>query len=87
MNKTSGEHPAAAAAAELYINQLVSSSLDWQDVGLRIKQTASFQGPKNTALTKLEFESDSSDASPQVVIKLRIPSWVAEGAAEVSNHT
>lgn len=82
MNKTS-EHP-AAASAELYVNQLVSSSLDWQDVGLRIKQTASFAGPKNTAVTKLEFESDSGNGSPQVVIKLRIPSWVAEGAAEVN---
>ena len=84
-NTTSNGQPAeAAAAAELYVNQMVSSSLHWQDVGLHIKQTASFQGPKNTALTKLEILSDSSEAaSPQAVIKLRVPGWVHEGTAEV----
>lgn len=85
MNRTSKGQP-AAASPELYINQMVSSSLDWRDVGLRIKQTASFSGPRNTAFTKLEFESNSSGASPQVVVKLRIPGWVKEGAAEVKDQ-
>ena len=65
----------------------MSSSLTWRDLGLKIKQTASFTGPDQTALTKLEFESNSSSASPQIVVKLRVPGWVAEGAAEVFHCT
>lgn len=77
-----GVKKASEPVAELYINQMVSSSLHWQEQGLVINQTATLHGPNSTALTKLAFTA-SHAATDMLVIKLRIPSWVAEGAAEV----
>lgn len=61
---------------------MVSSSLYWHDQGLVINQTATFDGPNSTALTKLAITA-SDAATDMIVIKLRIPSWVAEGTSEV----
>ena len=67
---------------ELYINQLVSSTLKWHGQGLTIDQSAALYGPNNTAVTKLVFTSDNN-SSDMIAVKLRIPSWVAEGTSEV----
>ena len=67
--------------ADLYINQLVSSSLTWPEQGLTINQTATLHGPNNMALTKIAFTV--ATGSGMIVVQLRIPSWVAEGASQV----
>ena len=67
--------------ADLYINQLVSSSLTWPEQGLTINQTATLNGPNNTALTKISFTTATETG--MIVVQLRIPSWVAEGASQV----
>lgn len=67
--------------ADLYINQLVSSSLTWPEQGLTINQTATLNGPNNTALTKIAFTAATETG--MIVVQLRIPSWVAEGASQV----
>ncbi|DBA96514.1 hypothetical protein WJX77_003023 [Trebouxia sp. C0004] len=67
--------------ADLYINQLVSSSLTWPEQGLTINQTATLHGPNNTALTKISFMAETG--TDMIVVQLRIPSWVAEGASQV----
>lgn len=75
--------------ADLYINQLVSSTLTWPQQGLSLTQTATVHGPSNTALTKIEFTTDSrtdsgtDSGTDMIVVKLRIPSWVTEGMSEV----
>ena len=70
-----------APVADLYINQLVSSSLTWPEQGLTINQTATLNGPNNTALTKIAFTAGTGTG--MIVVQLRIPSWVAEGASQV----
>ncbi|KAA6427609.1 MAG: hypothetical protein FRX49_02272 [Trebouxia sp. A1-2] len=67
--------------ADLYINQLVSSSLTWPEQGLTVNQTATFNGPNNTAFTKIAFTAGTGTG--MIVVQLRIPSWVAEGASQV----
>ena len=75
-----GKQP-GGPVADLYINQLVSSSLTWPEQGLTINQTATLTGPNNTALTKIAFTARTG--TDMIVVQLRIPSWVAEGASQV----
>ena len=80
--RQNGQQEPGSPVAELYINQLVSSTLSWREQGLTLEQTATLHAPNNTALTRLAITVDNG-ASDLIVLKLRIPSWVAEGTAEV----
>ncbi len=53
----------------------------WPEQGLTINQTATLHGPNNTALTKIAFMAETGTG--MLVVQLRIPSWVAEGASQV----
>ncbi len=60
---------------DFYVNQFISSTVDWSEKGLKISQTTNYPYGETTVI---KIESGSADAS----VKIRIPSWI-DGAATV----
>ncbi|KAK9805585.1 hypothetical protein WJX72_006497 [[Myrmecia] bisecta] len=83
--------PSAFAAAaggrilELYVNQMVSSTLKSAELGVAIDQEASLYGPDNTATATLAVKveepaaDDRAAAARDVHLKLRVPHWIVPG--------
>ena len=58
---------------EFYVNQFISSTVDWREKGLKISQTTSYPYEDTTVI---KIESGSADAA----VKIRIPSWIDSAA-------
>jgi DUF1680 family protein len=61
----------------LYVNLFVPSKLDWKDKGLVVTQQTTFP---NEPKTSLQLNTDSPT---KLAIRIRYPSWVAEGKLAV----
>jgi hypothetical protein len=61
--------------SSVYVNLFIPSELDWKERGIRIRQSTGFPAEPRTA-----FEI-TTDIPKQFALKLRIPSWVREGAS------
>ncbi|WP_245553414.1 glycoside hydrolase family 127 protein [Echinicola vietnamensis] len=73
-----GEFIYAHSEEELYINLFIPSELNWEEKGMVLTQTNNFPEEPQSVFT---FEMDKARKMP---VKLRYPSWVAEGALQVS---
>ena len=60
----------------LYVNLFIPSELNWTAKGLRLRQQTNFPDEMNTVLTVVEVEKPTP-----LVMRLRIPEWVASGAS------
>lgn len=58
---------------EFYVNQFISSTVDWDEKGLTISQSTNYPYEDTTVIT---IDKGSAEAS----IKVRIPSWIADAA-------
>ena len=77
---------AAAAAPEpelpqLFINQLVSSTLTWRELGVVLTQEAELYGPETAALVRVTIgiadgSTGGSDGRREFEINWRLPRWV-----------
>ena len=82
---------AAAAPAELLVNQFVSSTLTWPEEGLQLNQTASLHASNGTATStltvkRLTASNSSHPANATVALKIRVPGWVVpEGSSLTLN--
>jgi DUF1680 family protein len=59
---------------DIYVNQFISSTLDWKDEGFVVQQVTQFPREQGTTL-----KIKSSRPAPRT-IHVRIPTWTAEGA-------
>jgi DUF1680 family protein len=57
----------------LFVNLFVPSTLDWKELGLKLRQTTKF--PNDERVT---FTIDSAPSSP-VALKIRVPYWATKG--------
>ena len=60
----------------LYVNQFISSEVDWKEKGLTISQTTNYPYEDTTII---KIKSGAANAE----LRIRIPSWIA-GAAEIT---
>lgn len=58
---------------EFYVNQFISSEVDWKEKGLKISQTTNYPY-EDTSVIKIE------SGSAEAALKIRIPSWIADDA-------
>ena len=58
---------------DFYVNQFISSTVDWKEKGLKISQTTNYPYEDTTVV---KIESGSADAA----VKIRIPSWIDRAA-------
>ena len=63
------------ADGALYVNLFVASELDWKDRGVKVRQETAFPYGENSRITV--------DGKGEFVMKVRKPSWVADGAFAV----
>ena len=63
----------------LYVNLFIPSKLDWEERGLKLRQTTKF--PHEERIT---FTFDSAPQKP-VALKVRIPYWATKGAVVAVN--
>jgi DUF1680 family protein len=61
--------------SDIYVNQFISSTLDWQDEGLVLEQVTQFPREQGTTI-----KVKSSRPAPRT-IHVRIPNWTTEEAA------
>ena len=58
---------------DFYVNQFISSTVDWNEKGLKISQTTNYPYEETTVI---KIEAGSADAA----VKIRIPSWIDNAA-------
>lgn len=58
---------------DFYVNQFISSTVDWEEKGLKISQTTNYPYEETTVIT---IDEGSADAA----VKIRIPLWIASAA-------
>lgn len=63
---------------DFYVNQFISSTVDWKEKGLKISQKTNYPYEDTTVVT---IDEGSAEAS----IKLRIPAWIADDAVITIN--
>lgn len=64
--------------SDFYVNQFISSNVNWKEKGLKISQTTNYPYEDTTVIS---IDEGSAEAS----IKLRIPSWIADDAVVTIN--
>ncbi|KAL6784122.1 hypothetical protein ACKKBG_A04880 [Auxenochlorella protothecoides x Auxenochlorella symbiontica] len=74
---------AADAPPELFVNQLVTSSLEWKQQGVVVNQTADMYGPESAARARLVITTADEAGTAHFVLKWRIPAWTDPAAALV----
>ncbi|KAG2499174.1 hypothetical protein HYH03_002755 [Edaphochlamys debaryana] len=67
----------------LYINQLVSSTLTWTEMGVRVKLEADMFAPGPATTAEIKIEPLLPSASPTFTVMLRIPAWAVDGAVRL----
>lgn len=87
-----GSVPGSVVEHNLWVNQFVSSIVQWEDAGLTINQTANFPAATdtpmidNTVVVQLNFmvhkETDSSQA-----VWVRIPLWAKQETVRITKKT
>lgn len=64
---------------DFYVNQFISSNVDWEEKGLKISQTTNYPYEETTVI---KIDEGSADAA----VKIRIPSWIASAATVRVNN-
>lgn len=67
------EYIYAGGGSDLYVNQYISSALDWRDAGVRVRQLAELP---NRGATRLEI---GCDEPREFTLHIRRPSWCRDG--------
>lgn len=63
---------------EFYVNQFISSAVDWDEKGLTVSQTTNYPY-EDTTVVKIDR------GTAEATINIRIPSWIAEAATITVN--
>ena len=83
----SPEQPAQGTVPELYVTQLISSTLRWRRGGLKVKLTANAPGaihPDEESGYTLSIEASSSPDGNMAALLLRVPGWARSPRATLN---
>ncbi|MCA9234645.1 MAG: glycoside hydrolase family 127 protein [Planctomycetales bacterium] len=75
------EYIYAHGESDLYVNQYISSTLDWQDAGVKVRQESQLPNKGATRLTI------SCQGTPEGTLHLRRPGWCESGFRVLVNGT